>query len=149
MPAKLYRVKLGSDERERLEGVVQRGKEPAWRRARAQAILACDESDQGLGWADGRIIEAYGVSRRSLEHWRKQAVEDGPLSLLERKPQTNPARRKLDGAAEAKLVALACSVPPEGRNRWTLRLLADKLVELEIVESASYELVRRTLKQTN
>lgn len=146
---KLYRVKLTAEERASMEAVVHRGRHAGWKRQRCQALLACDESAEGPGWTDERIAEAYGVTTRSLENWRKQAVEGGPLSLLERRPQTSPRARKLDGAAEARLVALACSEPPEGRARWTLRLLADKMVELEIVESASYELVRRTLKQTS
>ena len=112
-------------------------------------MLACDEGEAGLGWNDERIAEAYGMTTRSLESWRKQAVEAGPLSLLERKPQTKPRARKLDGAAEARLVTLACSEAPDGWNRWTLRLLADRLVELEVVESVSHELVRQTLKQTH
>jgi hypothetical protein len=145
---KLYRVKLTEEERGRLEAVVSRGREAGWKRQRSQALLACDEGLLGPGWTDDRIVEAYGVSTRSLENWRKQAVEAGPLSLLERKPQTKPRTRKLDGAAEARLVALACSEAPEGRNRWTLRLLAERLVELEVVDSASHELVRQTLKQT-
>ena len=146
---KLYRVKLTAEERATMEEIVHRGRQAGWKRERCQALLACDESPAGLGWTDERIAEAYGVTTRSLENWRKAAVENGPLSLLERKPQSKPRPRKLDGAGEARLVALACSEAPEGRSRWTLRLLADKLVELEVVESASYELVRRSLKQTN
>ena len=146
---KLYRVKLTGEERATLEGVVRRGNAAAWKRQRCQALLACDEGPEGPAWIDERIAEAYGVTTRSLENWRKQAVDSGPLSLLERKPPTKPRPRKLDGAGEALLVSLACSEAPEGRKRWTLRMLADKLVELEVVDSASYELVRRTLKQTN
>lgn len=145
---KLYRVKLTGEERATLEAVVRRGNAAAWKRQRSQALLACDEGPEGPAWIDERVAEAYGVTTRSLENWRKQAVDAGPLSLLERKPPTKLRPRKLDGAGEALLVSLACSEAPEGRKRWTLRLLADKLVELEVVDSASYELVRRTLKQT-
>lgn len=149
MGRKLYRLKLTAEERATMEDIVRRGRHASWKRRRCEALLAADEGSEGPSWLDARIAEAYGISIRSLEHWRKQAVESGPLSLLERKPQTNPRRRKLDGAAEARLIALACSAAPEGRARWTLRLLADKLVELKVVESASHELVRRALEQTN
>lgn len=145
---KIYRLKLLPDERATLDDVVRRGRAAAWKRQRAQALLACDEGPDGPAWKDERIAEAYGMTTRSLENWRKQAVEMGPLSLLERKPRPRGVRR-LDGQAEAQLVTLACSKPPAGRKRWTLRLLAKRLVELEVVDSVSHETVRQTLKQTN
>jgi hypothetical protein len=144
MPKK-YVLKLTDEERGTLERVVKKGKVAAWKVQRAQALLQCDQGPAGPGWADEQVAQAYGCTTRSLESWRKQAVECGPLSLLERKPQTRAG--KLDGEQEARLVKLACSQAPKGRSRWTLRLLAGRLVELEIVESISYETVRRTLKK--
>jgi len=146
--AKKYVLKLTAAERTELEFVIKRGKAAAWKVQRAQALLKCDEGIQGPGWPDERIAEAFGCTTRSLESWRKQAVERGPLSLLERKPRTSFASI-LDGEKEARLVKLACSRAPEGRARWTLRLLAEQLVELEVVETISYETVRRALKKTS
>ena len=143
-----YRVKLTADERSEFEGLVRRGRCSGWKLRRAQALLKCDEGKGGPGWPDARIAEAFGVTTRSLENWRKQAVERGPGSLLKRKPQDRSMMRKLDGAGEAKLVKLACSTPPEGYSRWSLRLLADKLVELEVVDSIGHECVRQTLEKT-
>jgi transposase len=142
-----HRVKLTADERHELEQLVRRGA-AGWKLRRAQALLKCDEGVSGPGWSDAWIAEAFGVTTRSLEHWRKQAVERGPLSLLERKPQDRSWQRKLDGEGEAALVKLACSAPPEGYGRWSLRLLAGKLVELEVVESIGHECVRQTLQKT-
>lgn len=142
-----HRVKLTADERHELEQLIRRGA-AGWKMRRAQALLKCDESSDGPGWADGPIAQALDVTTRSIEGWRKQAVEHGPLSLLQRKIPDRSKHRKLDGAAEAKLVKLACSKPPEGRSQWSLRLLADELVALEVVDSIGYECVRRTLKKT-
>lgn len=145
--AKLYVLKLTPEERVELERLVRRGKTAAWKLQRAQALLKCDQGVDGPGWTDAEIAEAFGCTTRSLESWRKQAVEQGPLSLLERKPRA-AAVPKLDGEKEAQLVRLACSKAPTGRNRWTLRLLAGRLVELNIVESISHETVRRAMKKT-
>ena len=117
-----------------------------WKVQRAQAVLAFDQSEHGLAWPDSRIAEAYGCTTRSLENWRKQAVEQGPLSLLERKPSVGPAP-KLDGEQEARLTKLACSPAPQGYTRWSLRLLAERLVELQIVDSICRETVRQALKK--
>jgi len=143
-----YRVKLTADERDEFEQLVRKGKAAGWKLTRARALLKCDESEQGPGWSDAQIADAFDVTTRSLEKWRKQAVERGPLSLLERKKRDRSMDRKLDGAGEAQLIKLACSTPPEGRSRWSLRLLADKLVELEVVDSIGHECVRQTLKKT-
>jgi len=132
--AKKYVLKLTLAERAELELVVKKAKTAAWKVQRAQALLKCDQSAEGPGWIDEDIAAAYGCTTRSLESWRKQAVEQGPLSLLERKP---------------RLTALACSKPPQGFARWTLRLLAEHLVELEIVDSVSHETVRRAMKKTS
>ena len=142
-----HRVKLTGDEREELQQLVRRGA-AGWKLRRAQALLKCDEGKGGPGWPDARIAEAYGVTVRSLESWRKQAVEHGPLSLLERKAQDRSWQRKLDGAGEAALVKLACSKPPAGYSRWSLRLLAEQLVALEVVDSIGHECVRQTLEKT-
>lgn len=149
MPAKRYVVRLTATERTELEQLVRRGKAAKWKIGRAQALLKCDQGRDGPGWTDAEIVEAYGGTSRSLESWRKQAVEQGPLSLLERKPRAAPPRTpKLDGEKEARLTALACSKAPAGRARWTLRLLTDRLVELRIVDSISHECVRQALKKT-
>ncbi len=139
-----HTVKLTAEERPTLEQLVRRGKAAGWKLRRAQALLKCDASDDGPGWADAKIAEALDVTTRSLENWRKQ----GPMSLLERQAQDRSKHRKLDGAGEARLVQLACSTPPEGRSRWSLRLLAEQLVVLEVVDSIGHECVRQTLQKT-
>jgi transposase-like protein len=147
--AKKYIVKLTADERSELEQMVRKGKAAGWKLQRAHALLRCDQGPEGPAWPDERVAEAHGVTTRSLESWRKQAVERGPLSLLERKPRATPALTgKLDGEKEARLTALACSRPPKGYARWSLRLLAERLVELEVVASISHETVRRAMKKT-
>lgn len=149
---KIYRIKLTDEEREMFSKVAtgKRGKLniAAWKVQRANAMLKCDESENGPAWQDQQIAEAYGVTTRSLENWRKQAVERGPGSLLERKQrQTPPTAPILDGEKEAQLTRIACSTPPEGRSRWTLQLLADRLVELDVVDSISADTVGRVQKK--
>ncbi len=143
-----HTVRLTDQERQTLEQRVRQGKAAGWKLRRARALLKCDESEGGPGWTDAKIAEAFDVTTRSLENWRKQAVERGPMSLLERQAQDRSMHRKLDGAGEARLVQLACSKPPAGRSRWSLRLLADQLVALEVVDSIGHECVRQTLKKT-
>src|SRR6266487_5485986 len=133
MPTKKYVLKLSEDERQTLEELLRKGRACGWKLLRAQALLKCDQGRRGPAWSDARSSEAFGCTRRSLENWRKQAVEQGPLSLLERKTSSAPRTPKLDGEAEARLTALACSKAPPGYARWSLRLLADHLVILEIV----------------
>ena len=145
---KKYVLKLTVEERAELDGVVSKGRAARWKVQRAQALLKCDQGSRGPGWSDSEIAEAFGCTKRSLENWRKQAVEDGPLSLLERKPHA-PRVLKLQGEKEARLTKLACSKTPSGYARWSLRLLAARVVELEIVESVSHETVRRALKKAN
>jgi hypothetical protein len=148
--AKKYIVCLTDEERVAFQQVIRKSRSAGWKVQRAQAMLKCDASSQQPGWPDSRIAEAFGMTTRSLESWRKRAVEEGPLSLLERKPEDSPrVAPKLRGEEQARLTQLACSRPPKGHARWTLRLLADRLVELEIVESISHESVRRALKKTN
>jgi len=149
---KVYRIKLTTEERDTFARVAKgkRGKLKiaAWKVQRANAMLMCDESDQGSGWTDEQIAEAFATTTRSLENWRKQAVLQGPLSLLERKQRaTPPTPRILDGKKEAKLTKIACSTPPDGRSRWTLQMLANELVALEIVDSISADTVGRVQKK--
>ena len=145
---KRHVVKLTGEERAELEAVLRRRLVAGWKVQRAQALLALDQSEGGPAWTDERVAEAYRCTARSVERWRRAAVEDGPLSLVERKAQERPARRRLGGEEEARLVALACSKAPEGAARWTLRLLAQTMVELEVVDELSHETVRRALKKT-
>ena len=146
--AKKYVLKLTAEERTELQRLVKKGKAAGWKLQRAQALLHCDQGPDGPAWTDAAVAAAYGCSTRSLESWRQQAVEAGPLSLLQRKPRLSPARTPvLDGEQQARLTALACAQPPEGYARWTLRLLAERLVELEVVESIAHETVRRALKK--
>src|SRR4051812_869962 len=148
MKNRRYVLKLAADERTWLEGIVSKGKSAAWKIQHAHALLKMDQSEAGPGWDDERIAEAFGMTTRSLENWRKQAVEEGPEAVLTRQYAKRPEARKLDGVGEAQLVKLACSQAPEERTSWTLNLLADRLVELQVVERISRETVRRTLKKT-
>jgi uncharacterized protein Usg len=150
---KIYRVKLSAAEREELE-LVAKGKRgqlkiAAWKVQRAKAMLMCDEGELGPAWCDHDIAEAFSTTTRSIENWRRQAVLDGPLTILQRKKRVSTKRLILDGEKEAKLTQLACSKPVNGGSKWSLRMLADRLVELEIVDSVSHETVRRTMKKTN
>lgn len=144
--SKRFVVKLTVEERAELSELVRKNKAASWKLDRARALLKCDQGPHGPGWPDARIVEAFGGTTRSLENWRKQAVERGPLSLLERKPQARRATA-LDGEQEAQITKLACSQSPAGQARWTLRLLSRRVVELEIVETVSHETVRRILKK--
>jgi hypothetical protein len=149
---KVYRIKLTTEERNTFAQVAKgkRGKLKiaAWKVQRAGAMLLCDEDDQGPGWADEKIAEAFATTTRSLENWRRQAALQGPLSLLERKQRaTPPTPRILDGEKEARLTKIACSTPPDGRSRWTLQMLADELVALDIVDSISADTVHRVQKK--
>ena len=147
---KKYRVTLTPEERRSLQDLIAAGKASAKKMAHSRILLKADAAPDGPGWADQRIAEALEVSIATVERVRQRFVEPGLEAALVRKPQDRPSRqRKLDGRAEAHLVALACSKPPEGRNEWTMQLLADRLVELQIVESISDETVRRTLQRTS
>ena len=147
--AKKYVLHLTAAERDELEQVVRKGKAARWKVQRAQALLQCDQGPHGPGWTDALVAAAYGCTTRSLEAWRKQAVEAGPLALLQRQPRPAPVPAKLDGEQQARLTALACSQPPAGYARWTLRLLAERLVELQVVDTIAHETVRRALKKAN
>jgi transposase len=148
--AKKYLVTLTDEEREWLTGLLSAGRRSALTITRARILLKADQADGGPAWEDAEIAQALDCGLRAVERVRRRFVERGLEQALGRKPQGRPSRqRKFDGAAEARLIALACSAPPAGRARWTLKLLADKLVELEVVESVCDETVRRTLKKTS
>jgi transposase len=144
---KRYIVRLTADERERLESMVNRGREAAYRRRHAQVLLLADEGEQGSGLIDREVAERVGCTRRTVEQIRERCVCEGLEAALERKKRSRERSRVLDGEGEARLVSLACSEPPEGRARWTLKMLGDQLVELEVVESISTEAVRQILKK--
>jgi transposase len=147
---KKYIVTLTDEERASLDEMVRTGKAAAYKITHARILLKADASEGGPAWTDGQIANALDVGTATVERLRQRFVEEGLDAALCRKKQQHPSReRTFDGAAEARLVALACSAPPEGRSSWTLRLLAEKLVELEVVESVSHETVRQVLKKTS
>src|SRR5262245_2732794 len=146
---KRYRVVLTPTERDQLKHLLAAGTESARKLTHARILLKADQGPDGPGWVDQAIADAVEVSQPTVSRVRKQYVEQGLEAALNRRPPTREYQRKLDGVQEAHLIALACSKPPTGQARWTLRLLADRLVELEIVEEAlSYQTVRRVLKKT-
>ena len=146
---KKYVVRRTGEEREHLEALIRKGKDPAQRLLKARILLKADVSEAGEGWSDGRIIEALETSASMVCRVRKQLVEEGFEAVLSRKQRATPAvARIFDGEKEAKLIALACSKPPKGRARWTLRLLETKVVELDIVDRASDSTIGRVLKKT-
>jgi transposase len=146
---KKYKVTLNDEERSELHELIAAGKGAAKRLAHARVLLEADASDGGPAWPDAHIAQAVELSVATVERVRQRFVEQGFEAALTRKKQARPSReRRLDGAAEARLVALACSAPPDGRVCWTMQLLADRLVELRVVDSVSDETVRRTLKKT-
>jgi transposase len=146
---KKYPVILSEAEREQLKSLIAAGSAPARKLTHARILLKADQSPQGPGWVDEQVADAVEVSQPTVSRVRKQYVQEGLEAALTRRPPNRHYQRKLDGEQEARLLALACSEPPEGQARWSLRLLADKLVELEIVEEeVSYQTVRRTLKKT-
>jgi transposase len=142
-----YRVTLDIEEREQLAGMIGTGKAAARKLQHARILLKTDQSPGGPAWTDEQIIEAMDASICTIRRVRCLFVEEGLDAALNRKMPTGRQFRKLDGAQEARLIAVACSKPPEGRVRWTLNLLADKLVELNVVESITGECVRNTLKK--
>src|ERR1700750_2032782 len=146
---KRYVVRLSADEREQLDTLIRKGKSPAQRLLKARILLKADVSEAGEGWSDSRIIKALETSVSMVYRVRKQLVEEGFEAVLSRKQRATPAVPPIfDGEKEAKLIALACSKPPKGRTRWTLRLLENKVVELGIVDRASDSTIGRTLKKT-
>jgi len=146
--AKKYIVRLEAEEREQLTRLATVGRTAAYRITRARILLQADESEQAPGWKDQQIAEGLGISVRSIEMLRRRFVEHGLEACRQRKEfHLRQPRRKLDGEKEARLIALSCSSPPPGRERWTLRLLADQLVELKVVDSVSHETIRRAFKK--
>ena len=145
---KKYKVTLTPDERQSLQEMIAAGKSAAQKLTHSRILLKADAAPDGPGWSDDRIAEAVEVNRTTVERVRQRFVEAGLEAALVRKKQARPSReRKLDGSGEARLVALACSDPPEGRAAWTLQLLADKLIELDVVDTISDETVRQVLKK--
>jgi hypothetical protein len=145
---KQYVVRLTEEERAWLQTMIGRGAAPARAQTHARILLKANQGEAGPGWTDGAISGALEVDPTTVARVRKLYVTEGLEPALHRKAPDRVYRRKLDGEQEARLVAVACSEPPTGHQRWTLRLLADRLVELEVVETVSYETVRQTLKQT-
>ena len=145
-----YVVKLNKDERKELSQLVTKEKIAAKKRTHAQVLLLADCGKQAPGWKDVAIAEACQVTVRTVENIRKRLVLEGLESALHRRKQARPSRQKiLDGEREAKVVATCCGSAPSGHARWTLRLLAERIVELDIVASVSHETVRRCLKKTS
>jgi transposase len=146
---KKYVVKLSDDEREQLNALIHTGKHRAGQLVKARILLKADASEGGEGWSDSKIAAALDTSVHTVARTRQQLVEEGFESVLTRKHSPASARPRIfDGATEAKLIALACSDPPEGRARWTLKLLESAVVELNIVDRASDNTIGRTLKKT-
>ena len=149
MPAKRYRVRLTNEERDELTALVNRGKGSARRMRRARILLMADEEQAGGGWKDADIAKALGAHQRTVERIREKCVEEGIEAALNHTRPKRSRSKRLDGAAEARLVKLACSAPPDGYDRWSMQMLADRLIELEFVESVSRETVRTTLNKMN
>jgi transposase len=146
---KKYVVRLSTEERAQLDELISKGKRSAQLLTKARILLKADVSDAGEGWSDSRIAAALDTSVATIERTRRQLVEEGFEAVLSRKYNPNSARPRIfDGAAEAKLIALTLSAAPEGFARWSLRLLEEKVVELQIVERASDNTIGRTLKKT-
>ena len=145
---KSYVVTLNPEERASLEKLVSTGRASAKRQTHGRILLKADVGTAGPGWTDDQICTALDVSPATVARVRKRFVEQGMEAVIHRRKMARPSRRRLDGAQEARLLALACSPAPEGHTRWTLRLLADQMVLLEHVESLSYETVRSVLKKT-
>ncbi len=146
---KKYVVRLSAAERASLEALLGKGKSPAQRLTKARILLKADQSEDGEGWSDSKIVEALDTTESMIYRVRKQVVEEGLEAVLSRKKrETPPVAPIFDGETEAKLIALACSPPPEGFARWSLRLLEEKVVELHIVEHASDSTIGRVLKKT-
>jgi transposase len=146
---KKYIVILTEDERRVLQAMVSRGKAAARKLVHARVLLRADASPGGPAWKDDRIAEGLELGRATVERVRREFVEGGLEAALERRQPRRQYQRKLDGDGEAHLIALACSQAPQGRSRWTLRLLADRMVALEQIDHLSHETVREILKKTN
>ena len=148
MPAKKYIVSLSETERQILQELTQKGKAAARKINHARILLKADINQDNGDWKDDEISQALDLSRRTIERVRQRFVEQGLEQALNPRPKNLSKLRKVDGEAEARLIALACSKAPTGHNRWTLRLLAEQMVVLEYVESISHETIRQVLKKT-
>ena len=147
---KKYIVKLSKDEHDKLQKLIKSGLGPARMFTHARILLKADQGECGSSWGDEKISDALDVTVQTIERVRKQLVEEGLDAVLSRRLYTQKvSRKKIDGDVEAHIIALSCSEPPEGYARWTLRLLADKIVELGYVETISHEAIRQSLKKTN
>lgn len=144
-----HSVILTEAERAQLHSMVSQGQAAARLLTHARILLKANQGEAGPGWTDEMIAGALEVSRSTVARVRQRCAAAGVTAALERKAPDREYRRQLDGEQEAHLVALACSTPPDGRKRWTLRLLAERLVALDVVDTVSYETVRQTLKQTS
>lgn len=149
MPQKKYIVTLTAEERAQLEELTKKGKAAAYKVNHARIMLLADTNRVERGWKDEAISQALNISVATIERVRQRLVEHGLEGALSRKTQNNRKRRCLDGSQEAHLIALTCSEPPKGQGHWTMRMLAQKMVELGYVEKISHETVRQTLKKTN
>ena len=149
MPKKKYIITLTDEERTKLKELVNKGKNPAYKVNHARILLLADTNQSGGGWKDRDISQALSISVATIERVRQRLVEEGLSAALGRKTTQKPRQRRLDGKQEAHLIALTCSTPPVGQGRWTLRMLAERMVELDYVETLSHETVRQTLKKTN
>lgn len=146
---KKYIVELTPEERTKLKGIIDANRMAAHKRRHAQMLLKVDQGENGPGWSDARIAEAFDAAPLTVKRLRQRLVERGLALSLEHGNRGSSRAKALDGEAEARVIALACREPPAGRNRWTLRLLADQAVALGLVESCSKSSVHRTLKKTN
>lgn len=149
MPAKIYKVTLTNEERAQLRAIASKGKGNARRIRRAQILLLADENQPEGAWKDADIAQALQAHARTVERTREKCVQEGLEAALNHSRPQKKRSKVFDGAAEARLVQLACSQAPDGHEKWTMQLLADKLVELEVVETVSRETVRTTLKKMN
>ena len=149
MPAKKYRIELTTEEQQELKALVSKGRAAAYKQTHARILLLSDEGQADGAMTDQQIARVLKIGQATVERVRRRCVEEGIEAALDRKQQLRRRQKKLDGAAEAHLIALACGEPPEGRVRWTLKLLADRLVECEIVDRIHPETVRKALKKTN
>ena len=147
--AKKYRVELSLDERTILADIMQKDKAARHKKNRARMLLKLDQGERGPGWTDTRVAEAFDCTVQAIERLRKKLVTEGFDGILKHGNQGNSYARKIFGKEEAHLIALACSAAPEGHCRWTVRLLAEKVVELKIMESCGKSAVHEVLKKTN
>jgi len=146
---KKYKVTLTRKEREQLDVIIKKERVPGRKRIHAEILMRTDESKGQDGWKDTDVAEAYGVGLRTVERIRERFVTEGFEAALQSKADQKNRARKFDGTKEAKLVTLACGTPPEGRARWTLQLLADRMVALKYIESISRQTIHNVLKKTN